>query len=49
MGNSYWKENRSHRGSYDWNIGLPGLRLDSMMDEQLKFGVIGGSMNSNNE
>jgi hypothetical protein len=23
--------------------------LDSMMDEQVKFGVIGGSMNSNNE
>jgi hypothetical protein len=26
MGSSYWKENHTHRGSYDWNIGLAGLR-----------------------
>jgi hypothetical protein len=22
----YWKENHSHRSSYDWNMGLAGLR-----------------------
>ena len=50
MGSSHWKENHSHRSSYDWNIGLAGLgELDSMMDGQLKFGVIGRSINSNNE
>jgi hypothetical protein len=27
----YWKENHSHRSSYDWNMVLGGL--DSMMDE----------------
>jgi hypothetical protein len=26
MGSSYWKENRRHQSSYDWNIGLAGLR-----------------------
>jgi hypothetical protein len=26
MGSSHWKENHSHQSSYDWNIGLAGLR-----------------------
>jgi hypothetical protein len=26
MESSYWKENHSHRSSYDSNIGLAGLR-----------------------
>jgi hypothetical protein len=26
MGSFYWKENHSHGSSYDWNIGLTGLR-----------------------
>jgi hypothetical protein len=26
MESFYWKENHSHRGSYDWNIGLETLR-----------------------
>jgi hypothetical protein len=26
MESSYWKENHNHRSSYDWNIGLAGLR-----------------------
>jgi hypothetical protein len=25
-GSSYLKENHSHQSSYDWNIGLAGLR-----------------------
>jgi hypothetical protein len=34
MGSSHWKENHSHRSSYDWNMGLAVLGgLDSMMDE----------------
>jgi hypothetical protein len=26
IGSFYWKENHSHQSSYDWNIGLAGLR-----------------------
>jgi hypothetical protein len=42
MGSSYWKENHRHRlrmtGILVW---LVLGELDNMMDEQLKFGLIG--------
>jgi hypothetical protein len=28
----YWKENHSHRSSYDWNMGLAGLRWTGQHD-----------------
>jgi hypothetical protein len=28
----HWKENHSHRSSYDWNIGLAGLRWTGQHD-----------------
>jgi hypothetical protein len=33
MGSSHWKENHSHQSSYDWNIGLAGLRWTGQHDE----------------
>jgi hypothetical protein len=32
MGSSFWKENYNHRSSYDWNIGLAGLRWAGQHD-----------------
>jgi hypothetical protein len=26
MGSSHWKENHTHRSSFDWNMGLAVLR-----------------------
>jgi hypothetical protein len=42
MESSYWKENHSHRSHMTGILVWQVLgELDSMMDEQLKFGVIG--------
>jgi hypothetical protein len=32
MESSYWKENHSHWSSYDWNIGLAGIRWAGQHD-----------------
>jgi hypothetical protein len=39
----YWNENHSHRSSYDWNMGLAGLRWIVTMnsdDGKVIIGII---------
>jgi hypothetical protein len=35
MGGSHWKENHSHKSSYDWNMGLAGLRWTGQHDRRV--------------